>query len=89
MNFEKQAIWNQPVIFEKGQKGLRNNQLPELPNELKSYVDRQLDKISKVKRITELKLPEVGELEVLRHYTRLSQMNFGVTTGFYPLGSCT
>lgn len=34
-------------------------------------------------------LPEVSELDVVRHYTNLSQMNFGVDTGFYPLGSCT
>src|SRR5260221_8565110 len=34
-------------------------------------------------------LPEVSEIEVGRHYTHLSQRNFGVDTGFYPLGSCT
>ena len=34
-------------------------------------------------------LPEVSELEVVRHYTNLSNKNFGVDTGFYPLGSCT
>ena len=34
-------------------------------------------------------LPEVSEVDVARHYTALSQMNFGVDTGFYPLGSCT
>ena len=34
-------------------------------------------------------LPEVAELELVRHYTRLAQMNYGVDTGFYPLGSCT
>lgn len=34
-------------------------------------------------------LPELSELEVVRHYTRLSQMNYGVDSGFYPLGSCT
>src|SRR5690348_17239305 len=34
-------------------------------------------------------LPEVSEIEVVRHYTHLSQRNFGVDTGFYPLGSCT
>ena len=34
-------------------------------------------------------LPEVSEPEVVRHYNNLSQMNFGVDTGFYPLGSCT
>ena len=36
-----------------------------------------------------LDLPEVSEVDVVRHYTNLSQMNFGVDTGFYPLGSCT
>lgn len=35
------------------------------------------------------RLPEVSEPDVVRHYTNLSQMNFGVDTGFYPLGSCT
>ena len=36
-----------------------------------------------------LKLPEIQEFEVVRHYVHLSQMNFGVDSGFYPLGSCT
>ncbi|MDI3270446.1 MAG: aminomethyl-transferring glycine dehydrogenase subunit GcvPB, partial [Bacillota bacterium] len=35
------------------------------------------------------RLPEVGENEAVRHFTRLSQMNYAVDTGFYPLGSCT
>ena len=34
-------------------------------------------------------LPEVSEVEVIRHYTRLSRLNFSVDTHFYPLGSCT
>jgi glycine dehydrogenase subunit 2 len=34
-------------------------------------------------------LPEVGELETVRHFTRLSQLNFSIDTHFYPLGSCT
>jgi glycine dehydrogenase subunit 2 len=34
-------------------------------------------------------LPEVSELDVVRHYSRLSRMNYGVDTHFYPLGSCT
>lgn len=37
----------------------------------------------------ELKLPEVSEVDVIRHFTLLSNKNFGVDTGFYPLGSCT
>ncbi len=36
-----------------------------------------------------LNLPDVAEYDVVRHFTRLSQMNFGVDVGFYPLGSCT
>ena len=42
-----------------------------------------------LKRKTALNLPEVSDPDVVRHYTNLSQMNFGVDTGFYPLGSCT
>lgn len=39
--------------------------------------------------VCELAMPEVSHLDVVRHYTRLSQRTFGVDTGFYPLGSCT
>jgi len=34
-------------------------------------------------------LPEVSEMQAVRHYTRLSQKNFSIDTQFYPLGSCT
>ena len=37
----------------------------------------------------DLPLPEVSEVDVVRHYVRLSSKNYGVDTGFYPLGSCT
>jgi len=40
-------------------------------------------------RATPPELPEVSEVDVIRHYSRLSQMNYGVDTHFYPLGSCT
>src|SRR6266849_3051538 len=40
-------------------------------------------------RATAAELPEVSEVDVIRHYSRLSQMNYGVDTHFYPLGSCT
>lgn len=42
-----------------------------------------------LQRQSELGLPEVSELDVVRHYTRLSQKNFSIDTNFYPLGSCT
>ena len=38
---------------------------------------------------TNLPLPEVAEIDLVRHYTRLSQLNHSIDTGFYPLGSCT
>src|ERR1700716_4171283 len=42
-----------------------------------------------LRRATPPRLPEVSELQAVRHYTRLSQMNFSIDTHFYPLGSCT
>ncbi|HVM11054.1 MAG TPA: aminomethyl-transferring glycine dehydrogenase subunit GcvPB [Actinomycetota bacterium] len=41
------------------------------------------------RRVDAAPLPEVGERDLVRHYTRLSQRNYGVDTGFYPLGSCS
>ena len=49
-----------------------------------------LDKLpANLKRADKLVFPEVSEPDVVRHYTNLSSKNFGVDTGFYPLGSCT
>ena len=42
-----------------------------------------------MQRVEEAELPEVSELDIMRHYTALSNRNHGVDTGFYPLGSCT
>ncbi len=42
-----------------------------------------------LRRSQKAELPEVSEFDVVRHYTNVSQKNFGVETGFYPLGSCT
>jgi glycine dehydrogenase subunit 2 len=44
---------------------------------------------AKLRRARPPQLPEVGELEAVRHFTRLSQLNFSIDTHFYPLGSCT
>src|SRR3972149_9796665 len=40
-------------------------------------------------RKSPLELPEVSELDIVRHFTRLSQLNYSIDTHFYPLGSCT
>ena len=37
----------------------------------------------------DLKFPELSEMDVIRHFTHLSQLNYSIDTGFYPLGSCT
>ena len=70
------------LIFELSHPGRRGYSLPrnqfghhELPAELRRSEDAQL--------------PECDELTVVRHYTNLSNNNFGVNNGFYPLGSCT
>ena len=71
------------LIFELSKEGRTGYSLPvnKFPSALE--VPQQL------RRQTSLCLPEVSEPDVVRHYTNLSQMNFGVDTGFYPLGSCT
>jgi glycine dehydrogenase subunit 2 len=74
------------LIFEKGAPGRRAVTMPsmDVPTEpLEDLVPAEL------LRQEPAPLPEVSEIEVVRHYTHLSQRNFGVDTGFYPLGSCT
>jgi glycine dehydrogenase subunit 2 len=74
------------LIFEKGAPGRRAATLPAL-----DVPERPLDGLvpADMLRAEPAPLPEVSEIEVVRHYTHLSQRNFGVDTGFYPLGSCT
>ncbi len=60
----------------------------ELPKNSFSY-DGENEIPDSLLRKSSLDLPEVSELDVVRHYTNLSNKNFGVDTGFYPLGSCT
>ncbi len=69
-------------IFDKSVKGRRGITFPELD------VD-QSEIPAGIQREKSSGLPSVSELEVIRHYTKLSQNNFSVDTHFYPLGSCT
>lgn len=76
---------NVSLIFEKSRKGKEGFKLsplkvPEI--EVSQTLGEDLLR-------DELDLPEVSEVDVVRHYTELSRMNFGVDNGFYPLGSCT
>jgi glycine dehydrogenase subunit 2 len=70
------------LIFEKSRSGRRAGHppetglpVPEIPPELR--------------RAEPPRLPEIAEPDLLRHFTELSTRNFGIDTGFYPLGSCT
>lgn len=71
------------LIFELSKPGRSGYSLPE--NEFGKAAEMP----ESLTRKSALGLPEVSEVDVVRHYTNLSQMNFGVDTGFYPLGSCT
>jgi len=75
-------LHSEKVIFEHGRPGRgahdqwpRESPPPDLPQELR--------------RARPPLLPEVSELTAVRHFTRLSQLNFSIDTHFYPLGSCT
>ena len=70
------------LIFEISKKGRIGHDLNIRSNNFKNISKNLL-------RETSLNLPEVTEPDVVRHYTNLSMKNFGVDTGFYPLGSCT
>ncbi|WP_410768440.1 aminomethyl-transferring glycine dehydrogenase subunit GcvPB [Fontibacillus sp. BL9] len=77
---------NQPLIFELSKPGRIAYSLPEcdIPAvPLETLIPAVL------RRSEAPALPEVYEVDVIRHYTALSRRNFGVDNGFYPLGSCT
>jgi glycine dehydrogenase subunit 2 len=79
-------IQDEPLIFEQGARGRKGYSLPkwdveelEAENLLPSHLIRKALE----------GFPELGEVDVVRHFTRLSQWNYGVDSGPYPLGSCT
>jgi glycine dehydrogenase subunit 2 len=72
----------EPVVYELSKPGRRATTLPALdvpPAELPPQALLRDD----------VDLPEVSELDLMRHYVRLSQLNWAIDIGFYPLGSCT
>jgi glycine dehydrogenase subunit 2 len=71
------------LIFEKSVKGRRGVKLPLLD------VPKAAKPAAKYLRKETAALPEVSEIDIVRHFTCLSQRNFSVDTNFYPLGSCT
>jgi glycine dehydrogenase subunit 2 len=79
-------IQDEPLIFEQGGEGRKGYSLPKWDVEeieAKNFVPSHLLR-------KELEgFPQLSEIDVVRHFTRLSQWNYGVDSGFYPLGSCT
>lgn len=77
---------NQPLIFEMTKQGRVGYSLPEL-----DVPEVDLTELLGQDLVREefAELPEVSELDIMRHYTALSKRNHGVDSGFYPLGSCT
>jgi glycine dehydrogenase subunit 2 len=71
----------EPLIYELSSSGRTAIEMPA-PDVEKAEIPASLER-------EELPLPELSEIDVVRHFTRLSQLNHGVDTGFYPLGSCT
>ncbi len=71
------------IIFEKSIKGRTAVEVE------KSDVPKGINIDAKFLRENDAEMPELSELDVVRHFTELSRKNFGVDTNFYPLGSCT
>ncbi len=74
------------LVFEKSRPGRRGVTLPR-----SDVGERKLEELLPPAALRKAapRLPELSELEVVRHFTRLSGKNFGIDTTFYPLGSCT
>lgn len=73
----------EPTVFELSRPGRGDGKVPHPPKGALDGVPRDL------RRRTPPALPELSEPEVVRHFVRLSHLNYAVDTGFYPLGSCT
>ncbi len=76
-------VYKEELIFERSRPGRKAYSLPGIPEGLKHEIP------SSFLNPEDLKLPEVSEPDVVRHYTRLSTWNYGIDTNLYPLGSCT
>jgi len=87
----RQADWEEPLIFELGREERVGFTVPSVEPEVSDAVGDIEELVpTNMLRSEPPMLPEVSEIEVLRHFIHLSQMNYGVNSGvFYPLGSCT
>ena len=75
------------LIFERSSPGRRASSFPDGGGLPEADLDRALP--AWFRRTAPVRLPEVSERDLVRHYTRLAHRNYAVDLGFYPLGSCT
>jgi glycine dehydrogenase subunit 2 len=78
-------VYEEPLVFEHGSKGRKGVSLPAVGGDF----DPAKEIPAELLRGEVEGMPELSELEAVRHFTRLSVWNHGIDTGFYPLGSCT
>ncbi len=79
-------LQDEPLIFEQGGEGRKGYSLPQW--DVEEVEINHLIPAHLLRK--ELKgFPQLSEIDVVRHFTRLSQWNYGVDSGLYPLGSCT
>jgi glycine dehydrogenase subunit 2 len=74
----------EPLLYELSKPGRSAANLPTL-----DVPEAELPPAAMLRDQDEVNLPEISELDLVRHYVRLSQLNWAVDIGFYPLGSCT
>lgn len=72
------------TIFEKSQEGQHAYSLPKDSSEWEAFIPPE-----SLMRKDKLPLPEVSEIDLMRHFSQLAHRNMGIDTNFYPLGSCT
>lgn len=80
------VAWDEPTIFERSRPGRRASELPTADVEPVD-LEAALEGVELAERPPAL--PELAELDLMRHFTRMSHRNHGIDVGFYPLGSCS
>jgi glycine dehydrogenase subunit 2 len=79
----------EPLIFDASRPGRRAVRYPSPSDAARAAAAEQPAIPASATRATAPRLPEVAELDLLRHFNRLSHLNHAIELGFYPLGSCT
>jgi glycine dehydrogenase subunit 2 len=79
----------EPLIFERSRPGRRGVRFPMVADAVRRAGSGEPELPESARRAAAPRLPEVSELDLLRHFNRLAHLNHAIDLGFYPLGSCT